>query len=60
MNYGCNLRPGDEKVTQTKEVNRYASVKTIKQVNVRCRFGKEFKDSLSKTEFVPASKFKSE
>lgn len=32
----------------------------IKQVNVRCRFGKEFKDSLSKTEFVPASKFKSE
>ena len=32
----------------------------IKQVNVRCRFGKEFKDSLSKTEFVPASKFQSE
>lgn len=32
----------------------------IKQVNVRCRFGKEFKDNLSKTEFVPASKFKNE
>lgn len=29
----------------------------IKQVNVRCRFGKEFKESISKTEFVPAQKF---
>lgn len=35
MNYGCNLRPGGEKVTQTKRVKWYASVKTIKQVNVR-------------------------
>lgn len=32
----------------------------IKQVNMRCRFGKEFKDSFERTEFVPVSKLQND